>query len=218
MTEQGTKSRKLLIVGIVLILAAVVVATVYVKRIEKERLAGEAVVLMDKGMDQFRQQQYALSLETLGGISEDIYQNWHINYYMGSALIKLKNFEPAAAELEKAYALNNKEHNVLFALGVVYYKLGNLSLSKAYFAKVLEIDPGNEEAKGLMDIMANLERQQPDTASDSADQDNVRVLSAPAHGSTRGTLPEVDTLNDNSPDDSSDGDSTAEDSNGTHGQ
>ena len=47
----------------------------------------------------------------------------------------------------------------MFALGVAYFKLGNLALSKAYFAAVLQINPGNEEAKGLMDIMARLERQ-----------------------------------------------------------
>jgi hypothetical protein len=48
----------------------------------------------------------------------------------------------------------------------VYYKLGNLSLSKAYFASVLKIDPGHEEAKGLMDIMAGLERIQPDASQE----------------------------------------------------
>ena len=33
-------------------------------------------------------------------------------------------------------------------------------MSKAYFATLLEIDPSHEEAKGLMDIMARLERYQ----------------------------------------------------------
>ena len=40
--------------------------------------------------------------------------------------------------------------------------MGNLAMSKAYFAQVLEIDPTDEEARGLMDIMANLERMQQD--------------------------------------------------------
>ena len=83
---------------------------------------------------------------------------------MGSALVQLKEFESAVRQLEKAHLLNSEEKNILFALGVTYYKLGNLSLSKAYFAAVLELDPGNEEAKGLMDIMANLERIQPGVA------------------------------------------------------
>ena len=59
---------------------------------------------------------------------------------------------------------------VLYALGVAHYKLGNLGVSKAYFGKVLEVDPGHDDARGLMDIVANLERRQgeepqPETAS-----------------------------------------------------
>ena len=46
----------------------------------------------------------------------------------------------------------------MHALGVAYFKLGNLKLSKGYYASILEIDPGDEEARGLMDIMAKLER------------------------------------------------------------
>ena len=97
---------------------------------------------------------------------------------MGSALIKLKDYESGAMRLEEALALNNNEKNILFALGVVYYKLGNLSLSKAYFAAVLEIDPGHEEAKGLMDIMARSGAassrvlREKETPDDSLDDDH----------------------------------------------
>jgi tetratricopeptide (TPR) repeat protein len=92
---------------------------------------------------------------------------------MGSALIKLKDYESGALRLEEALALNSSETNILFALGVVYYKLGNLSLSKAYFASVLELDPGHEEAKGLMDIMASLERTQPAAAQEDVPGDSA---------------------------------------------
>ena len=71
----------------------------------------------------------------------------------------LKNYPAAAPLLEEALALNPQETQILFELGVVYFKLGNLGLSKAYFEAVVEIDPTNEDARGLMDIMANLERQ-----------------------------------------------------------
>jgi hypothetical protein len=50
-----------------------------------------------------------------------------------------------------------------------------LSLSKAYFASVLELDPGHEEAKGLMDIMASLERTQPGEAQEDAPGDSTGV-------------------------------------------
>ena len=36
--------------------------------------------------------------------------------------------------------------------------MGNLKLARGYFASVLAINPNDEQAKGLMDIMAKLER------------------------------------------------------------
>jgi tetratricopeptide (TPR) repeat protein len=151
----------LLIFSIALILAALIFGARSVYNIEQQRQVGDIHLLVDEGIAQFQEEQYELSLQTLGSIPVDQVEHWHIPYYMGSALIKLKDYESAAIQLEKALALNNDEPNILFALGVTYYKLGNLSLSKAYFASVLEIDPGHEEAKGLMDIMASLERNQP---------------------------------------------------------
>ncbi len=163
MTEQGAKPRKVVIAGIALALAAAVVVASYVMRIdsiEKEAQADNAMLLMEEGIAQFQQRQYQQSLETLGRISEDEFQNWHINYFMGSSQIMLRDYETAVTQLEKALALIGEEPKVLYALGVAYYKLGNLSLSKAYFGRVLEIDPDNADARGLMDIVANMERKQ----------------------------------------------------------
>ena len=92
-------------------------------------------------------------------------------YYTATALVMLKDYQPAALKLEEALVLNPQETAILFELGIVYFKLGKLGLSKGYFASVLEIDPSNEEARGLMDVMAKLERIQPgasqeDTAGD----------------------------------------------------
>lgn len=168
MTEQGAKPNNLLIAGIALAVIVAIIAVIYVDRmkgLEKDRQAADATLLINQGIEQFQQKQYRQSLETLGGISEDEHQDWHINYYMGSSLIMLRDYEPAAVELEKALALNGEEAVILYALGVVYFKIGNLSLSKAYFGEVLEVDPDNEDARGLMDIVANLERQQQDDGS-----------------------------------------------------
>ena len=160
MTQQGAKSRKTLIAVIALAFVGAAVVATYAVRIEDDRQAEIAMLTVDRGIDQFRQKQYQQSLETLGGISEDVHQEWRINYYMGSSLIMLNDFERAAVQLEKALAMNSEEPNVLYGLGVVYYRLGNLSLSKAYFGRVLDVDPDNDDARGLMDIVANLERQQ----------------------------------------------------------
>ena len=70
----------------------------------------------------------------------------------------LKDYEPAVIHLEQALTLDNKNIAILYALGVAYFKLGNLKLARGYFASVLEINPNDEQAKGLMDIMAKLER------------------------------------------------------------
>ncbi len=162
-----TKARKLLLAGISVVLITAVVAGAYLFQIEQERQAVEAAVLMQEGIAQFHQERYETALETLRSIPEGAIVDWRIAYYTGATLIKLQDYAAAAASLEEALALNSGEKDIPFALGVAYYKLGNLSLSKSYFHSVLEIDPSNEEAKGLMDIMSKLERQQPDSTSTS---------------------------------------------------
>lgn len=80
-------------------------------------------------------------------------------YDQGAEYIQLKDFESAVEILGQAHVLNPEDAGTLYALGVAYYKLGNVKLAKAYFTSVLEINPNDEQAKGLMDIMARLERQ-----------------------------------------------------------
>ena len=162
-----TKARKLLVAGLGLVLIAAVVAAAYQYRIERQNQALEATVLLQEGISLFQQEQYETALETLRSIPQGAIEDWRISYYTGATLIRLKDYESAAVSLEEALTLSSREKDIPFALGVVYYKLGNLSLSKSYFHTVLEIDPTDEEAKGLMDIMAKLERQQPDSTSTS---------------------------------------------------
>jgi len=163
MFNEGSRPNRLLIAGITLALVAAILAAAYLSqraRIDSEMQEQEAEVTLSRGIELFRQRQYQQSVEALRTIPEDTYQDWHVNYYMGSALISLRDFQSAAVEFEKALALNPDESSILYGLGVAYFKLGNLSLSKAYFARVVEVDPGNDDARGLMDIVANMERQQ----------------------------------------------------------
>ena len=150
MNDQQRKHRLSLVagVGLATVALAIVVATL-ANRVERERQIGEMQAVVERGIAQFRAEQYELSLETLGSIPEHLVVDWHIPYYQGSALVQLKEYRKGADFLENALALNPNEENVLFALGVVYFKLGNLALSKAYFASVLEIDPDHEDAKGM---------------------------------------------------------------------
>lgn len=165
-----TKTGKLLVTAISLVLITAVVAAAYLYQIEQQRQAEDVRALMEQGITQFQQKQYETALETLRSIPQAAVEDWRIPYYTGSTLIKLKDYESAAVSLEEALILNSNEKDIPFALGVVYFKLGNLSLSKSYFHSVLELDPANEEARGLMDIMANLERQQPGESTPEPDK------------------------------------------------
>jgi tetratricopeptide (TPR) repeat protein len=130
--------------------------------VQQQEAEQRALTVLDQGISLFHEKRYAEALAELQGIPDGVLQDWHLPYYTASAHVMLKDYQPAATKLEEALVLNPQETLILFELGVVYFKLGNLGLSKGYFASVVEIDPTNEEAKGLMDIMANLERQQPD--------------------------------------------------------
>ena len=158
-----------LVIGLMIVMA--IGGSIYHFNEDKQVIEQQATASLDQGIALFREKKYAESLEILQSIPDGVIDDWHLPYYTATALVMLKDYQPAALKLEEALVLNPQETAILFELGVVYFKLGKLGLSNGYFASVLEIDPGNEEAKGLMDIMANLERIQPgasqeDTAGD----------------------------------------------------
>jgi tetratricopeptide (TPR) repeat protein len=128
---------------------------------EKQATEQQAIASLDQGIALFREKKYEQALEVFQSIPEGVLTDWHFPYYTATTHVMLKNYESAVPLLEEALELTPQETDILFELGVVYFKLGNLALSKAYFAAVIEIDPSHEDARGLMDIMANLERLQP---------------------------------------------------------
>ena len=87
-------------------------------------------------------------------------REWYARYYQGSTYIMLKDYQAAIPFLEEALVLNPAETQVMHALGVSYFKLGKLKTSKAYYVSILEIDPEDAEARGLVEVMISLERQQ----------------------------------------------------------
>ena len=156
-----TKSRTILLVVAALVLTAAAAGLSHLYNTKQEEIRQEAVTSLDQGIALFREKKYAESLEVFQGIPDGVIEDWHLPYYTATAMVMLKDYQPAALKLEEALLLNPQETAILFELGVVYFTLGKLGLSKGYFASVIEIDPTNEEAKGLMNIMANLERNQP---------------------------------------------------------
>jgi tetratricopeptide (TPR) repeat protein len=145
--------------------AAMVVLLVLAFAVYLGRFAGDAnrdaqsAAALEQGIALFGQEQYDQALEVLERIPADQITDWRFFYYIGSSHMMLKDYPAAAAALEHALTLKPDEPGTLYALGVVYYKQGKLKLSKAYFAAVLEINPNDEHARGLMDIMEKLEQQ-----------------------------------------------------------
>jgi tetratricopeptide (TPR) repeat protein len=128
--------------------------------LDRQSDIAEANNRLEEGIILYNQKKFEQSLEMLEKITISEGLDWRLPYYKASALVKLEDYSPAAKYLEEALILNSNDTRILFALGVVYYKLGNLNLAEGYFASTLEIDPGHEHAKGLMDIMSRLQRNQ----------------------------------------------------------
>jgi tetratricopeptide (TPR) repeat protein len=154
--------------AIIALVVAAVAVVVYFTTVEKDREIDQPPVSIDTGVELFKQKKYREAAELFERVQPGHPQEWYSLYYLGSSYIMLKNFQAAAEHLEQARSLNPTNTKIMHALGVAYFKLGNLKLSKAYFAAVLEFEPDNAEAKGLMDIMAKLERQQPGASQDEA--------------------------------------------------
>jgi tetratricopeptide (TPR) repeat protein len=171
-----TKPSPVLLFLMAFVLILVVTFVVYQQNARQKALVRDAE-LLESGIALFRENKHQEAFELLSGIPEDSIHKWRAQYYQGSSLILLKDFDSAVDYLEQAYALNDREPRIMHALGVAYFKLGNLKMSKAYFAAVLEIDPADKEAKGLMDIMARLERQQSEKVFPGADAEGIELPS-----------------------------------------
>lgn len=143
----------------------------YAGEVKEERQARQRAAL-DAGIAALDKMQYDSAVSQFHSVPSSHPDGWEARYLEGSAQIMLKHYDLAIPLLEEALALNPTHTRTMHALGVAHFKLGNLAVSKAYFGHVLEIDPGDEEARGLMDIMAKLERQsQPGTAAEEPSGD-----------------------------------------------
>ena len=166
-------SSKITAWGVAAILALSAAAWIWVEQSGQETELSDAAVLLDSGITLFNEKNFQQAVEALDQVPSGSPEKWQALYYQGSAMIMLKDYTSAVSHLEQALALNSHQTRIMHALGVAYFKLGKLNLAKAYYASILELDPNDEEAKGLMDIMANLERQQDGQIEepDSGDED-----------------------------------------------
>lgn len=152
------RSKIILISGVSALLILSLALWFLVLQPNQEYRAKQAEEALETGISLFNKKKYNEALETLALIPSGAVHEAKARYYQGSAYMMLKDFESTVDYLGQAHKLNSQDTSILYALGVAYYKLGKIKLAKSYFASVLEIDPQNEDAKGLMDIMARLER------------------------------------------------------------
>jgi Flp pilus assembly protein TadD len=146
-------------IGLAAIIA--IVFGVYKYEVNRQQQIDEARTQVEIGILLFKQKDYQGALETLRATPTVGIPDWRNLYYQGASLVQLKKYEEAVVALEEAWSLNQADERIPFALAVAYFKLGNLALSKSYFHAVIKLNPENADAKGLMDIVANLERIQP---------------------------------------------------------
>jgi len=75
------------------------------------------------------------------------------------ARLKLKDAEPAVADLAKALAIDDKNVKATFRRAEAHFMLGNWNLAVADTERVLELDPGNKAAEQLKMKAAAGEKQ-----------------------------------------------------------
>lgn len=126
----------------------------------------QAHASLQSGITLFQAEEYEQAIAALEQVPAGHEHEAKARYYEGSAHMMLGDYETAVERLEYARALAPADPGIRYALGVASFKLGNVKLAKGYFASVLEINPMDdrerelqEQARGLMDMMAKFERQ-----------------------------------------------------------
>lgn len=154
------KSRQIIIAGLSVALVVGAATLFYLDKVEQEENARQNQLLLEEGIALYEQGKYPEVLQTLENLIPGSIDDWRSPYYLGAASVRLKDYQSAVTYLEQARSLKGDEIDVLYLLGVVYFKLGNLKLSEGYFAATLELDPNHDEARGLMGVMADLQKIQ----------------------------------------------------------
>lgn len=151
--------KKIALIGAAAVLLAAAAIVFLLRGPEPEPPTAAPYELLADGIGHFDRGELELALEVLRQVPNGSIEKPEALYYEGSAHIMRKDYRAAVTSLEQALALESRNTGVLYALGVAWFKLGDVSLAKGYFSAVLDIDPNDEQAKGLMEIMTGLERQ-----------------------------------------------------------
>lgn len=160
--------------GVIVLIALAAALWVYIDHSAQEKLLSRADARIETGIAFFKDKNYPEALRVFENIPPGVPREWYARYYQGSTHIKLKNYQSAIPLLEQALALNPTDTQVMHALAVAYFKLGKLKISKAYYTSILEIDPEDTEARGLVEVLTNMEKRQPDSGLQQPEAETER--------------------------------------------
>lgn len=142
----------LVVLGIVLIVASVIVPS------RQERLE-TARIFLERGIHLYQQGAYEAAQADFAKAQESDPEEWRAPFYRGIIHIHRADFSQAITHLEHAFSLDPTQPKTANALGVAYFKLGKLDLAKGYFSTSLELDPGNDDTRAMVETMARLQRR-----------------------------------------------------------
>lgn len=117
-----------------------------------------AQVHLQQGIRLHQQKAYLPAKKMLIQATRANPEAWQAFFYLGAGNFELKRYAAAIPFLERALSLAPAEQKIYKMLGVVYYKLGKLDMARGYFTAYFELDPDNIDARGMIDMMAKLQR------------------------------------------------------------
>jgi Flp pilus assembly protein TadD len=142
----------LVVLGVVLIVSMVFVPA------RQERLEA-ARISLERGIHLYQQGSFEAAQSEFARAQETDPDEWRAPFYLGIIEIHRADFSLAITHLEQAFSLNPEQPKTANALGVAYFKLGKLDLAKGYFSTSLELDPGNDDTRAMVETMARLQRR-----------------------------------------------------------
>lgn len=150
--------RKVVVFTSVFIISALIVIGLVEAQLSHRDNLQLAQVHLERGIQLHRQKAYLPAKKILIQALRADPKSWQASFYLGAGNMELKRYAAAIPFLERALSLAPEEQKIYKMLGVIYYKLGKLDMAKGYFSAYLDLDPGNSDARGLIESMTKLQR------------------------------------------------------------
>lgn len=117
-----------------------------------------AQVHLERGIQLHQQKAYLPAKRMLLHALKADPGSWQAFFYLGAGNYELKRYSAAIPFLERALTLAPEEQEIYKMMGVVYYKLSKLDMARGYFTAYFELDPDEMDARGMVEMIAKLQR------------------------------------------------------------